>query len=233
MLRHHPAVLFFKEHMYIILGMLCVVIVGVVYVVMTNNNVQIAAGDYVIYAAGADNEDSAPYMGNADDAIAGEPVQTVIEVEPEIFFVHIVGEVNNPGVVQLPKGARVNDALQLAGGETDYADLTQVNLAAFVRDAMQIIIPAVGEEIDYVFVYEQTPVPARAESNIGGGNLININTATSAELQSISGIGPVLAQSIIDFRDSHGGFSHVEELINVSGIGAARMENLRAVVTVD
>jgi competence protein ComEA len=131
--------------------------------------------------------------------------------------------VNAPGVFTLDAGARVNDALYLAGGATAYADLTRVNLAAILSDEMQIIIPAEGEDLPQ----------AAAQSGITSDGRVNINHANATELQTLSGIGQVRAQSIIDFRETHGSFASVDELIHISGIGAITLENLRPFVTVD
>jgi competence protein ComEA len=150
--------------------------------------------------------------------------------EPDYIVVHIAGEVNYPGVFTLREGARVNDALYMAGGETEYANLMRVNLAAFLQDAMQIIIPAEGDYTTAVFVFGGN---AQGTGGITASGLINLNTATSAQLQTISGIGPARAQNIIDFRETHGNFSSVDELIHISGIGAVTLENLRPHVTVE
>ena len=211
MLSYHPIIEFIKSHIYILLSMVCIVVIGALYIIMGRSGGQVVSGDYVIY--------SAVEHGHADD-IPDTPIQE----EPAIIIVHIVGEVNSPGIVQLPEGSRIIDALQLVGGETEYADLSQVNLAAFVQDAMQIRIPAIGEEVGTAIIPGQVPGAT--------DGLININTATAEELQRLSGVGPVLAQNIIDFRETHGGFSSVDELINVPRIGAVTLERLRPLVTV-
>jgi len=196
---------------------MCVLIIGVIYIVSTSrvrvrpNSVIETAN--VIYT----HEEETPLL----PSIADEP-----EEADQTIIVHIVGEVNNPQVLELPYGARVNDALQMAGGATEYADLSRVNLAAVLRDAMQVVIPAVGEDIVDVFIYDGTQ-PAAATG------LVNINTATATELQTLPGIGPARAQSIIDLRESMGGFSAIEDLLRVSGIGTAIFEGLRDMVIVN
>jgi competence protein ComEA len=140
--------------------------------------------------------------------------------------VHILGEVHNPGVYSLPADARVVDAVEMAGGYTVDADLARVNLAAPLRDAMQIIVPAVG---DYSVVPKNAAV---GEPNGPAGGLIDINTASLAELQTLPGIGPARAQSIVDYREAMGGFSSPEELMNISGIGNATFNGLKDLVTI-
>ncbi len=138
--------------------------------------------------------------------------------------VHVAGAVLRPGVYRLRAGARVDDAVRRAGGARRRADLTQVNLAQEVEDGRQIVVPA------------RAPPVAAA----GGGTAattapagpINLNTATLEQLDSLQGIGPVTAQQILDFREQQGGFSDVEELDQVPGIGEATMASLRDKVTV-
>ncbi|RTE50850.1 helix-hairpin-helix domain-containing protein [Actinobaculum sp. 352] len=143
--------------------------------------------------------------------------------------VHISGAVTSPGVYTVPTNSRVNDVVQMAGGMTQDADQAAINLAAPIRDGDHVHIAAVGE----------TPVPAAGGSGeqiqsgqAGGSGLVNINTATTSELQELPGIGPVLADAIVAWREENGGFSAPEELMEVSGIGQATFEKLRDHVVV-
>ena len=132
--------------------------------------------------------------------------------------VHVLGAVVNPGVVSLPDGARVEDAIAAAGGLTDQADPADLNLAAFVSDGAQIVIG--------------TKTSPAGQVNNGGGSgssqtgCVNLNTATNAQLQTLPGVGPVTAQKIIDWRDAHGRFSAIAELQEVDGIGPKTMAQL-------
>ena len=220
---------FIKDNIYVLLGSLCVVVVGVIFMASRG-----ASGGRVI------QPEDVVYMPVVHDTAAPTapevelpcvPTQLIVE-EPAKIVVHIVGEINNPGVFQLYYGARVDDVLQMAGGETEYADLARVNLAAFLRDAMQIIIPAIGDDISEVFIYDDTAPAVMGTPSAQTAGLVNINTATAAELQTLPGVGPVLASNIIEFRETHGGFTSVEELINVSRIGQATLDRLRDLVTV-
>ena len=220
---------FLREYIYIILGALCVVIIGIIYIFARGGGGRVIVPGDVIYQAGV--ADAYEYEYEPAVTTVAEP-----EIdEPGVVIVHIVGEVNNPGVFELTEGSRVNHALQLAGGATDYADLARVNLAAVLVDAMQIIIPAVGDDVLEVFVYDEAyvrqPQTTVEDTGIAGG-LVNINTATSAELQTLPGIGPAIASNIIEYRESHGGFNSVEDLINVVRIGSATLERLRGLVRV-
>jgi len=142
---------------------------------------------------------------------------------PLYIVIHIEGEVYSPGVFTLPDGSRVNDAVILAGGATAYADLSRINLAAFLEDAQQIIIPNVEDEITI------QAATATADDN----SLVNINTADERLLMTLPGIGPVIAGNIIAHREAHGQFNSIEELRNVPRIGAETLNNLRDLITIN
>jgi competence protein ComEA len=139
--------------------------------------------------------------------------------------VYITGAVPRPGVYALPKNARVQDAISAAGGFLAEAEKSQINLAALLED---------GEKLDIPFTEGAspvlgTPVPAVVTSTT---ELVNINTASAAELEGLPGIGPTLAQKIIEYREQNGPFVSVEDLDNVSGIGAGLIERFRDQITV-
>jgi competence protein ComEA len=135
---------------------------------------------------------------------------------------HVVGPVNLPGVYILSPGSRVQDALQAAGGPTVEADLEQLNLAAVVQDQDQIIVPR----------HTMGLAPGSSSSVQGSStDLVNVNTADNETLQTLPGIGPVLAGRIIDYRNTHGPFGTIDSLVEVKGIGAATLEKLRPLIT--
>jgi len=144
---------------------------------------------------------------------------------PAKIGVHIAGEVYSPGFHVVPYGSRVNDVVVLAGGLTQYADLLRINLAAFVEDASQIIIPAIGEDLPETAISGSQGL--QNQSGVTADGRININLANLTELQTLPGIGAVRAQSIVDFREASGGFNTIEELMNISGIGQAIFDNIR------
>ena len=134
--------------------------------------------------------------------------------------VHVAGAVRRPGVYRLRPGARVDDAVRRAGGTTRRADLGAVNLAAKAEDGRQVLVP-------------ERPRPGAAPvSGTAPGVPLNLNTATLEQLDVLDGIGPGLAQRILDFREEHGGFGSVDELAQVPGIGEKRMAALREEVRV-
>lgn len=165
---------------------------------------------------------------------------------PEIA-VHVTGAVRSPGVYYLSTDARVHEAIEKAGGKTNQADLHSLNLAAKIRDGQQIHVPEIHETPDVrqrppAPKTIKVPAPGAATSSASSqpsvkryvpsdGARININTATSQELQTIRGIGPAMARRIIEYRQTSGGFSTVDDLTNVKGIGEKTLEKLRASVT--
>jgi competence protein ComEA len=140
------------------------------------------------------------------------------------IYVHVVGAVRRPGLMTLATGSRVADALQRAGGPGPRADLATVNLAARVIDGQQIVVPAAGSAA--------SPPPAAAAPAAGGPSNgaatgVHLSTATVEQLDGVDGIGPTLAQRIIEYRDEHGGFRSLAELAQVEGIGEKRLATLR------
>ena len=134
-------------------------------------------------------------------------------------LVHVVGAVRRPGVYRVREGARALAAVRRAGGPTPTADLSGLNLAAEVVDGQQLVVPVRGA----------APAPAVAAG--APGSPVRLSTAAPAELEALDGIGPALAQRIVDWRQEHGGFSSVEDLLEVPGIGEAKLEALRDQVT--
>jgi len=150
--------------------------------------------------------------------------------------VHVAGAVRRPGLYRLAAGSRIDDALRRAGGPRARADLTAVNLATKLEDGRQVIVPERGS----------SAAPGAAASAPGSGSgspaaggpgsapaaPVNLNTATLEQLDTLDGVGPGIAQRIIDYREQHGGFRNVDELGEVPGIGDKRMATLRPLVTV-
>ena len=168
-------------------------------------------------------------------AVAGDAVETEVSVtEPQTaaIYVDIGGEVKNPMLAELPEGSRVDDAIKAAGGLTDKADLTDINRAAFVEDGEKIYIPAIIDEDD-ISSSAGSAALTSGGSETGGqsssysGGKVNINTAGSDELQTLTGIGPVTAQKIIDYRTENGRFSSIEDIKNVFGIGDKTFEKFK------
>lgn len=140
------------------------------------------------------------------------------------LFVHVVGAVEHPGVYEFKSVSRVVDALKAAGGATDQAALDALNLARVLTDGEQLVVPTIEQAT-------ASAAPATGnDSSVGA--LINLNTATAADLEELPGVGPALAKRIMDWRTSNGGFKSVDDLDAVSGIGSKVLENLRPLVRV-
>src|SRR6476620_2053512 len=142
-----------------------------------------------------------------------------------VLIVDVTGAVRKPGVFDFQPGDRVIDAVQRAGGALDKADLTLLNLAAPLTDGQQILVPKKGAAPSGVAVPGTVP-------GSSGGALVNINTADEPTLETLNGVGPVLAAAIIQYRTEHGPFASIDQLDEVSGIGPATLEDLRSQVTV-
>ncbi|HEV3473882.1 MAG TPA: ComEA family DNA-binding protein [Actinomycetota bacterium] len=145
---------------------------------------------------------------------------------PAVLIVHVTGWVRSPGVYELSEGDRVIDAIDAAGGPKRGAELDALNLAALLVDAQQVLVPKQAPS---------APVPAvtgTASTTAAGTTLININTAAPEELETLPGIGEVLAAAIVSYREEHGPFPSVDALIDVSGIGEVTLEEIRELVTV-
>ena len=165
------------------------------------------------------------------------------------IVVHVTGAVKSPGVYYLPAGARVHEAIEKAGGRTEQADIHSLNLAAKIRDGQQVDVPMIRQIPDVkppapisIAAQEYTiptssdrsvaPQPSMQRSAPSDESRININTATSQELQTLRGIGPAMAQRIIEYRQTSGRFSTVDDLTNVKGIGEKTLEKIRDNITV-
>ena len=152
--------------------------------------------------------------------------------------VHVTGAVIRPGVVTLGEGSRVNDAIGAAGGVSPDADTQQLNLARVLTDGEQIRVPRIGEVLPDPAPQPGaavTPGTGTALGKPGAGSAsgtVNINTASASDLEKLPGIGPALAQRIVEYRDSHGPFASVDALTDVPGIGKAKLEALREQATV-
>jgi competence protein ComEA len=166
---------------------------------------------------------------SGDDPAAGDPVRVdrtpaasagagSAKVARKGVFVHVAGAVRRPGLVRVPAGARVAAAVERAGGPGRKADLTGVNLAARVEDGQQLVVPVAGA----IAGSGGSPGTATAPGAKPG-----LGTATVEQLDEIDGIGPTLAERIVEYRTENGGFGSLDELDEVDGIGEKRLETLR------
>jgi competence protein ComEA len=160
--------------------------------------------------------------GAGAQAGSAAPQQASSRTPEEGVYVHVAGAVRRPGLFRVPAGSRVAAALARAGGPGPKADLTLVNLAARVQDGQQVVVPAAGA----------VPPGGAGATGVGtsgaalAGAKPSLATATVEQLEELDGIGPTLAERIVEYRDSHGGFRSIGELREVEGIGEKRFESL-------
>lgn len=170
-------------------------------------------------------------MGDGGEQGAPAPAARVSRAPdlPKMTLVHVAGAVRMPGVYRVGGDSRVIQAVRIAGGPTRDADLSRLNLAAPVADGQQVVIP-----------FRPRPGAGGGGGASGAGTSgaggdaagpVSLSSATAADLEALDGVGPALAARIIAWRDSHGGFSSVDALDEVPGIGPARMEALRPHLT--
>ncbi|UHA62417.1 helix-hairpin-helix domain-containing protein [Metabacillus litoralis] len=159
-----------------------------------------------------------------DETTKGEQ-KTSENSEASTIVIDVKGAVQTPGVYEISANARVHEIIEKAGGLSDQADEAAVNLASSLEDGMVVYIPQIGEikENPFQTTNEEKDSPKK----------ININLATSEELQTLSGIGPAKAEAIISYREENGQFKSIEGLLEVSGIGEKSLEKLKEEVTVN
>lgn len=152
--------------------------------------------------------------------------------EDDYIYVHIIGEVKNNGIIKLKAGDRLINAIEAAGGVTEQADLSQINLAYVLSDGNKIRIPNINDKNDntnYITNGSGENVIIGEEKN---NAKININIATQSELETITGVGPSTAAKIIEYRNKNGKFKKIEDLKKVGGIGEGKFNNLKDEITV-
>jgi competence protein ComEA len=166
-------------------------------------------------------------------APAGNPITLQPAPTDAPIAIHVIGAVPRPGLYEFPKGARVQNAIDAAGGLLVGANTDVLNLAALLEDGQQLDIPFMAgiQEAPLAIELPSSVTPtAVVNPNI---DLININTATLEEFDSLPGIGPTTAQKIVDYRDANGPFAAIEDIMNVSGIGPATFEDIKGLITVN
>jgi len=187
------------------------------------------AGSWLLRVPPPPPEDSIPIASTATTLSFAVSSPQKIELVTELT-VHIAGAVKTPGVYQLHVGARINDGVVAAGGATAQADLDSVNLAMLLSEGEQIYIPKRNEKPHIIVQPRFTSSNNLNSSNSATNNelqiSININTATAIELEQLAGVGPSTAKAIIEFRQKNGGFKTVEDLLNVRGIGPAKLSEI-------
>lgn len=178
---------------------------------------------------------SSAAIAKDDKKTKSAPAQSKAEAKQSVIMVDVKGAVKSEGVYRLAANSRVADAIKMAGGLTEQADKKSVNLAQKLTDEQVIYVAKDGENVSVIgsSINAATSVQTSETASPSSTDKINLNTATLADLQTISGIGEKRAQDILDYRDSKGGFTSIDELTEISGIGDKTLDKLKAEVTLD
>ncbi len=202
-----------KQKIIIALVILLIIVgVGIYFLLENNNKVEYDINDFI------SSENS--------EANSGETI-----------IVHVAGEVKKPGIIELPEGARIADAIEAAGEATKNANLEEVNLAYVLSDGQKIYIPNknekdISQNKEYITVGSGNNVII--QDNVTGekNQKVNINDAKQEELEELPGIGPSIAKKIIEYREQNGKFTSIDELQEIKGIGESKYENIKEYVMV-
>ena len=208
-----------KKQKIIVIAIAGIVVIGIMYFIYNKNQVK---------------ED----INIENEILVNNVITNENNTNDDIVIIHITGSVKNPGIVKLKEGSRIEDAIEAAGGLTENADITKVNLAYVVEDGTKIKIPSASEEDigdediidsksgDNIIIEENTV------SSSNSTQTININKATEKEFETLPGIGPSLASKIIEYRNQNGKFGSIEDIKNVNGIGDSKYEKIKDLITV-
>ena len=186
------------------------------------------------YASGCGGGENIALPGGES---SGMPESLIMAETPEtqgIIVVHVCGEVKNPGVFELPEGSRLVDAVELAGGFTEEAADSYLNLAAVLSDGEQVRVPD-REEADFAaagMLLQDAGNLSRGAEPSGTGGKVNLNTASKEALMTLPGIGEAKAEAVIRYREEHGGFQKTEDIMKVPGIKQSAFEKIREKITV-
>jgi competence protein ComEA len=193
------------------------------------------AGALVMVVLGWPRGQSVPAAAPTTDA-SSQPLNVLSDPTPsasaaDVVVVDVAGKVKHSGVVELPAGSRVIDALKAAGGVTGHGDTSGLNLAEVLIDGTQILVPSVRATDQASSSLPGAPAADGSTApSAGSGDLVSINSATAEELETLPGIGPVLAAAIVQWRSDNRGFQSIEQLQEVSGIGPATFADLAPLV---
>ena len=184
----------------------------------------------VIYFLGREEEEYIEInneIANLSEEENSEEEEEIDEIEEIIL--HIIGAVKNPGIVKVKEGSRIVDVIEAAGGITEEADISKINLAYVVEDGQKILVPSITDEIteQTEYVTSESGDNIIVDNNEGENMMVNINKATQTELETLPGIGPAMALRIIEHREENGNFENIEDIKNVKGIGDAKFDNIK------
>ena len=202
-----------SKNILIKIGIIIVIIIGVIYNVFISKD----NSEEIVYSEIFVNE-------NKEDRI--------IENETKTIKVYVTGEVNNPGVIELEENSRIEDAINIAGGLTNNANLLEVNLAYHLEDGQKLYIPNINDKEGKEYITIENGEKIVENSKSKANSKININKGDIEELKKLPGVGDSLAQRIISYRKENGQFKSIEDLKNVSGIGEKKFESLKEYIEI-
>lgn len=207
---------------------LIVLFLGIGYMIY-KSNLNLNENIYVVSESKENNKQLVNEKQSSEELSNKDIKRDDNKIEKNIIMItiHISGEVNNPGVVNIESDKRLSDAVDKLGGITENADLNNINLAMKIEDAKHYIIPKLGEEI------KNNEVVNYENQNNSDSNKININKATVEELDKLPGVGQATANKIINYREENGDFKSIEEVKNVNGIGNKKYEQIKNEITLN
>lgn len=162
-----------------------------------------------------------------NDVIGNDVIEYETEIEDKDIIIHITGSIKKQGIVKVKQGSRISDVIDAAGGITDEADLSKINLAYIVQDGQKIYVPNINDKENSSNITEEAGENVIEDDNNNNGEKININTASQTELETLDGVGPSTALKIINYRNQNGNFKKIEDIKNVPGIGDAKFESMK------
>ncbi len=203
------------------------IVTGAVFVVAL-----VAGGWWLLRTPPPPTEAGLPYAATStapatpDSGPRASTATPTATAQPAVIVVHVAGAVAEPGVYELPAGSRVGAAIETAGGPSRRADPGALNLAAPLADGERVYVPKVGETVPRI------PVEDAATGSAAPAGPVDVNRATAEELDTLPGIGPTTAAAIVDHREENGPFASVDDLESVRGIGPAKLDAIRDLVSV-
>lgn len=229
---------FFKQRkIVIIIGILVIILIG--WKIYDSKNFEEVYSDEILTS---NSKDSMKENSQSNEKGKNE------DEEEAMMAVHVTGEVKNPGVVKVKEGSRIQDIIEKAGGLTENADITEVNLAFVVEDGMKVRIPSNDDEInkensekreieetnrnEYITQDSGKGVIVSDEGIDTSSSIVNINTASQTELEELPGIGPSISSRIVEYRNEKGKFKSIEDIKNVTGIGDSKFEKIKDLIKV-
>lgn len=206
----------------VILAIIIIVVMFVKYSLGGRNDLKSSSEDIFIDDEIKDKSYDLPSNVSNDSNSLSQSVSNFKEI-----VVEIKGEVKNPNIYKLNENSIIEDLINKAGGLTEFADISKINRAEKLQDHIAIVIPNKNDPNS-----QNTLSSSVSASSTQGNSLVNLNTATDIELQSLPGVGPSKAKSIIEYREKNGGFKSIDEIKNIKGIGESSFEKLKDKITI-